>query len=126
MRAIWLSKKLQLKQALRNRDINTYYYKALGWFQNNKLVKKTNYQLVCQNQLPENKKLMPILFRFEHDFLFLNRIIYNYLYLSQLHVNDLKVYKELQNDTVFYFQSPKEIIKLILKKYPPRHQGNRF
>jgi hypothetical protein len=116
MNAIWLLKKLQLKQALRKRDINTYYYKVLGWFQNKKLVKKTNYQLVPQNQLPENKLLIPILFRVEHDFLFLNRIIYSYLYLSQLHVNDLKVYKVLQNDTVFYFQSPKEIIKLILKK----------
>lgn len=114
MKAIWLLKKLQLKQALRNRNINTYYYKVLGWFlSNNKLVKKTNYQLVSQSQLPEKKKLTPVLYRFNYDYLFLNRIIYNYLYFSQLHVNDLKVYKELQNNTVFYFQSQKEIIKLI-------------
>lgn len=115
MKAIWLLKKLQLKQALRNRNINTYYHDILGWILgNNKLVKKINYQLVAQNQLPKKKTLTPVLYRVKNDFSFLNRIIYTYLYLSQLHVNELKVYKELQNDTVFYFQSQKEIIKLIL------------
>jgi hypothetical protein len=117
MKAFWLLKKLQLKQALRNKDINTYYYKVLGWFiSNNKIVKKTNYQLVHQSQLPELNTLTPVSFRVNYDFLFLNRIIYTYLYLSQLHVNDLKVYKELQNDIIFYFQSHKEIMKLILQK----------
>jgi len=115
MKAVWLLKKLQLKQALRNRNINTYYYKVLGWFlSNNRLVEKTNYQLVSQNQLPEKKILSPVSYRVNHDYLSLNRIIYTYLYLSQLHVNDLKVYKELQSDTIFYFQSQKEIMKLIL------------
>jgi hypothetical protein len=117
MKAVWLLKKLQLKQALRNRNINTYYYKVLGWFlSNNRLVKKTNYQLVYQNQLPEKEMLIPVSYRFNHDYLSLNRIIYTYLYLSQLHVNDLKVYKELQSDAIFYFQSQKEIMKLILQK----------
>ena len=115
IKVFWLLKKLQLKQILRNRNINTYYYAVLGWFHgNNKRLKKPNYQLVSLNQLPEKTELRPVLFRINSDYLFLNRIIYTYLYLSQVHVDDLKVYKELQNDTIFYFHNKKEILKLIL------------
>ena len=115
LKANWLLKKLQLKQTLRNLNINTYYYNFLAKLQGgNKFQKKTNYQLSALNLLPESETIAPILFRSNPDFLHLKRTIYTYLYLSSLHVNDLEVYKDLQNGNIYYFKSPKEILKLIL------------
>ena len=115
LKANWLLKKLQLKQTLRNLNINTYYYNFLAKLQGgNKFSKKTNYQLSALNLLPESETMAPILFRSNPDSLHLKRIIYTYLYLSSLHVNDLEVYKDLQNGNIYYFKSQKEILKLIL------------
>jgi len=111
----WLLKKLQLKQTLRNLNINTYYYNFLAKLQGGKeFSKKTNYQLSALNLLPEPETKAPILFRSNPDVLHLKRIIYTYLYLSSLHVTDLEVYKDLQNGNIYYFKSQKEILKLIL------------
>ena len=115
LNANWLLKKLQLKQTLRNLNINTYYYNLLAKLKGgNKFSKKTDYQLSALNLLPESKIMAPILFRSNPDVLHLKRIIYTYLYLSSLHVTDLEVYKDLQNGNIYYFKSPKEILKLIL------------
>lgn len=116
LKALWIIKKLQLKQALRNRNINTYYYKALRILKgNNRLIKIPNSQLINQKQLPEKSKLSQVLFRKNDTYLFLKRIIYNYLYLSTLNVKDVKVYEDLDNSDTFYVQSPKEVLKLTIK-----------
>jgi hypothetical protein len=44
----------------------------------------------------------------------LKRIIYTYQYLSFLHASDLEIFKDLQNDNIYYLKSSKEILKLII------------
>jgi len=117
MKALWLLKKLQLKQSLRNKNINTYYYNTLGWLKGkNKFPKKINYQLVGQKLLPEKNTLIPISFRENGDYYFLRRIIYNYLYLTSTHVEEVNIYKELRSNDVFYIKNKKEVLKLILER----------
>ena len=116
MKALWISKKLHLLQTLRNRNINKYYYKTLGWLKGNKeSIKNPNYQLLDQDQLPGKHTLETVLFRKNDDYLFLKRIIYTRLYLSSTHVSDLKIYRELKNTHIFYLQNQKKVEKLILE-----------
>lgn len=116
MKAFWISKKLKLLQFLRNKNINNYYYNALNWLKpNTKSIKTPKYQLVEQVKLPAQHTLEPVLFRENDSDLLLKRIIYTQLYLSSTHVNNLKVYRELQNHNIYYLQNQKEVQKLILE-----------
>jgi hypothetical protein len=116
MKAFWIAKKLQLKQSLRNKNINIYYYKAMNLFKpKNKSVKIPKYQIMDQDSLPEKHTLEPVFFRKNDDNLFLKRIIYTRLYLSSSHVNSMKVYRELQNTHIYYLQNQKEFKKLIFE-----------
>jgi hypothetical protein len=115
--ALWIAKKLQLKQSLRNKNVNTYYYNTLNWLKtNNKAIKIPKYQLVDHVKLPEKKTIEPVSFREYYDDLFLKRIIYTALYLSFTHVKDLNVYRELENTHIYYLESRKKVQKLMLGK----------
>ncbi|MBT8393235.1 MAG: GNAT family N-acetyltransferase [Flavobacteriaceae bacterium] len=116
MKAIWLAKKLQILQFLRNKNINTYYYKTLGWLKRkDNSIKIKNYQLEVQSKLPDKKSLEAIDFRGNNKYFYLKRIIYSYLYRAFLYVENLRVYKDLQSKDVYYFQSQKEVVKVILR-----------
>lgn len=115
IKVMWISKTLLLKQKLRNININTYYYNLLKILKgNNARLKQPNYHLINQTLLPENKKLIPVLYRKRADYSFLRRIIYTYLYLSKMHVNQVEIYEELNSVGVFYISSKKEIVKLTI------------
>lgn len=117
MKVFWIVKKLLLKQSLRNKNINTYYYNALNWLKpNKKSIKIPKYKLIDQDSLPEKNTIEPVLFRENDVDLFLKRIINTRLYLSSVHVSDLKVYRELQNTHIYYLENQKEVQKLILEK----------
>lgn len=115
MKAFWISKKLQLLQFLRNKNINKYYYNTLGWFKRNEpSINNPNYQLVDLAQLPEKNLLKPIDFLENDKYSFLKRLIYTYLYLASLQAENLLVYKDLHEDDVYFFQSPNEVLKVVL------------
>jgi hypothetical protein len=114
-KAIWVSKTLLLKQKLRSININTYYYNILRILRGNtENIKQINYQLNNQAFLPEKEQLIPILYREIDDYSFLRRIIYNYLYLSKIHVTQVEIFKELNSVGVFYISSKKEVLKLTI------------
>jgi hypothetical protein len=115
MKVFCLTKKLQLLQFLRNNKINTYYYSTLGWFKRKEKIIQ-NYKFDVKINLPEKQSLILIDFRENEKYFFLKRIIYNYLYNSSLNVQKLQVHKDLRSDQVYYFHSPKEIVRVTLKK----------
>jgi hypothetical protein len=117
LKALWIARRLQLLQTLRNKNINTYYYSLLDWFKTrNKSAKHPNYQLEDIDNLPNNNLLEPVLFREIESELPLKRIIYTALYLSFTHVKDLKVYRNLKKPHIYYLQSKMKVQKLILGK----------
>lgn len=97
---------LKLKQVLRNGDINTYYYNFLDKLKDNKeRFKKLNYELI-QQELPNEKENLVMISNDEFDqYSFLRRIVYNYLYLSKLHIDEVILYKELNKENSFYITS---------------------
>ena len=108
---------LKLKQVLRNGNINTYYYNFLDKLKDNKeSFKKLNYELI-QQELPNEKEHIVMISNDEFDqYSFLRRIVYNYLYLSKLHIDEVIVYKELSNEECFYIKSKKESFNIYLNK----------
>jgi hypothetical protein len=100
---------LRLKQILRNGNINIFYYNFLDKLKhNNESFKKINYELV-QQELPNEKgNLVMISNNQFDDYSFLRRIVYNYLYLSKFHIDEVIVYKELSNEERFYITSKKK------------------
>ena len=108
---------LKLKQVLRNGNINTYYYNFLDKLKDNKeSFKKLNYELI-QQELPNEKEHIVMISNDEFDqYSFLRRIVYNYLYLSKLHIDEVIVYKELSNEERFYIKSKKESFNIYLNK----------
>lgn len=97
---------LKLKQILRNGNINTYYYNFLDKLKdNNERFKKINYELI-QQELPNEKGNIVMISNNEFDqYSFLRRLVYNYLYLSKLHIDEVIVYKELNKENSFYITS---------------------
>ncbi len=117
LKALWIVRKLQLLQALRNKNINTLYYSLLDRFRGkNKYVGLPNYQLMDIDMLPSGNLLEPFLFRKKESETHLKRLIYTALYLTFTHVNDLKVYRNMENPNTFYLQSNVKVQKLIVKK----------
>jgi hypothetical protein len=118
LKVFWMLSILKLKQVLRNGNMNTYYYNFLDKLKpDRESFKKINYELI-QQELPKEKEKLVLISNSEfNQCSFLRRIVYNYLYISKLHVDEVTIYKELSNEDIFYLSSKKKgCFKINFKK----------
>lgn len=107
--------KLILKQKLRNKNLNDFYYSTINKLKGKKKINHLqNHTFKTIEQLPEKNDIEKIHIQKEGEFSFLKPIIYQYLFLTSQNIGDIEVFGSKNSKHEFFISCPKEILQLVM------------
>jgi len=110
------SQKLILKQQLRDKNLNDFYYSTIDKLKRKKKLEHLkNHTFKVVEQLPANSIIEKILIQKNGQYSFLKPIIYQYLFLSSQNIDAIEIYNTSNSNCLFFVASPKEILQLLIK-----------